>query len=159
MFFFNDSILDAAGSGQCMPAASTSTSPCRMASTPSTSSSRAASREPQQKRRRITRDEETDEAICVGLRESSKRWERKAEAESAKKNADMYFGKNVGETLHQMTPRQKVIAKARIQHVLLEVQFPEEPFYQPPSPHPQSQSTSYFLHLNIFIANIKKNTR
>ena len=79
---------------------------CRMASTPSTSSSRAASREPQQKRRRITRDEEIDEAICVGLRESSKRWERKAEAESAEKNADMYFGKNVGETLHQRTPRQ-----------------------------------------------------
>ena len=68
----------------------------------------------------------------------------------------MYFGKNVGETLHQMTPRQKAIAKARIQHVLLEVQFPEEPFYQPPSPHPQSQSTSYFLDANIFIANIKK---
>ena len=80
----------------------------------------------------------------MGLRESSKRWERKAEAESAEKNADMYFGKNVGETLHQMTPRQKAIAKARIQQVLLEVQFPEEPFYQPPSPHPQSQSTSYF---------------
>ena len=142
MFVFYDSILDAAGSRQCMPAASTSTSPCHMAST--TSSSRAASMEPQQKRRRITRDEEIDEAICVGLRESSKRWERKAEAESAEKNADMYFGKNVGETLHQMTPRQKAIAKARIKHVLQEVQLPEEPFYQPPSPHPQSQSTSYF---------------
>ena len=59
----------------------------------------SAPRGSQQKRRRIGRGEELDDAICEGLRESRKRWERKAEAEAAEKNAEMYFGKNVGETL------------------------------------------------------------
>ena len=101
-------------------ASSMSTSPCRMAtSTPSTSS-HTAPRGFQQKRRRIGSGEEVDDAICCeGLRESHKRWERKAEAVAAEKNADMYFGKNVGKTLHLMTPRQKAIAKARIQQVLV----------------------------------------
>ena len=117
------------------PAASSiSTSPCRMAtSTPSTSS-HTAPRGSQQKRRRIGRGEELDDAICEGLRESRKRWERKAEAEAAEKNAEMYFGKNVGETLRLMTPRQKAIAKARIQQVLLEVEFSAQQSYQPPLP-------------------------
>ena len=85
------------------PAASSiSTSPCRMAtSTPSHTAPRGS----QQKRRRIGRGEELDDAICEGLRESRKRWERKAEAEAAEKNAEMYFGKNVGETLRLMTKR------------------------------------------------------
>jgi len=53
----------------------------------------------------------------------------------------MYFGQNVGENLHEMTPFQKA---ARIQQVLLEVQFPEEPFYQPHPSLPQSQSSNYY---------------
>ena len=117
------------------PAASSiSTSPCRMAtSTPSTFS-HTAPRGSQQKRRRISRGEELDDAICEGLRESSKKWERKAEAEAAEKNAEMYFGKNVGETLRLMTPRQKAIAKATIQQVLLEVEFSAQQSYQRPLP-------------------------
>ena len=110
-------------SPHCTPAASSiSTSPCHMASTPSTSS-HTAPREPQQKRRWIGLGEELDEAISEGLHESRKRWERKAEAEATEKNTGMYFGKNVGETLHLMTPHQKAIAKARFQQMLLEVEF------------------------------------
>ena len=52
-----------------------------------------APREPQQKRRWIGLGEELDEAICEGLHESRKRWERKAEAEATEKNTGMYFGK------------------------------------------------------------------
>lgn len=98
--------------------------------TPSTSRactpSQALSKGPQEKRRRLNREEQLDEAILEGLRESRMRRERREEAKAAENNADMYFGKYVGETLHEMAPRQKAIAKSRIQQVLLEVQFPEE---------------------------------
>ena len=115
------------------PAASSiSTSQCCIGTTLSTSS-HTAPRGSQQKRRRIGFGEELDDTICEGLRESRKRWERKAEAEAAEKNAEMYFGKNVGETLRLMTPRQKAIAKARIQ-LLLEVEFSAQQSYQPPLP-------------------------
>ena len=109
------------------PAASSiSTSPCRMATSWNDLDDETISD--------FDPGEELDDAICEGLRVSRKRRERKAEAEAAENNAEMYFGKNVGETLRLMTPRQKAIAKARIQQVLLEVEFSAQQSYQPPLP-------------------------
>ena len=74
--------------------------------TPATSS-HTAPRGPQQKRWQIGRGEELDDDICEGLRESRKRWERKAEAEAAEKNTDMYFGKKCRRDVASNDPSPK----------------------------------------------------
>ena len=155
-FLFSDRMVDvevgqetSAGTTQTQCIA---TSPRSVTPSPSTSSSfnsappKSSSRGPQQHRKRQrSPDQEIDDAICEGLCESRKRWQKRAELEAEHKNPDNHFGRDVGERLYRMTPRQKAITKVRIQQVLLEIEFPSEQYYQqliPPPPPPQS--TSYF---------------
>ena len=112
----------------------------RVTPSPSTTSlqsgpPRPSSRELQQhrKRPRSSRDEDIDNAIIDGFHESRERWEKRVEGKT-EQNPDIHFGRDVGERLYRMTPRQKAIAKVRIQQVLLEVEFPSEQYYQQPMP-------------------------
>ena len=123
---------------------------CRSTSlvTPSPSTSslqsgppRPSLRELQQHRKnpRSSRDEDIDNAIIEGFRESRGRWEKRVEGKT-EQNPDIHFGRDVGERLYRMTSRHKAIAKVRIQQVLQQVEFPSEKYYQqpmPPLPPPQ----------------------
>lgn len=89
------------------------------------------------KRQRVNREEEIDNAIYEGLRDSRRRWEEKKEREKqrkesevAEKNPDMSFGRHVGERLSRMAPYQKAIAQVRIQQILLDVEFPSDQLHQ-----------------------------
>ena len=114
---------------------------------PSTSSRppRPSPRELQHRKRpRSSQDEDIDTAIIEGFCESRERWEKRVK-DKTEQNPDMHFGRDVGERLYRMTPRQKALAKVRIQQVLLEVEFPSEQYYQqpmPPLPPPQFMRNS-----------------
>lgn len=130
---------------------SRSSSPC-MAQSRSTSPGGPQLQRQASKRRRVSREEEVDEAILQGFRESRDRRAIRekitAEKQAAQKNPESHYGLEIAERLNKMNPRQKAIAKLRIQQVLLEVEFPSESYPQQPMPlsrppPPPSQSSFF----------------
>ena len=77
----------------------------------------------------MTRDEESlDQALLQDILDSL---ERRAKTAETPKNPEIHFGLDIAERLNCLNPRQKAVAKLRIQRVMLEVEFPE----QTTSPH------------------------
>ena len=92
-----------------------------------------------QKRRRMTRDEESlDQALLQDILDSH---ERRAKTAEIPKNPEIHFGLDIAERLNCLNPRQKAVAKLRIQRVMLEVEFPEQ---TTPPPSSYASQAGYF---------------
>ena len=92
-----------------------------------------------QKRRRMTRDEESlDQALLQDILDSR---ERRAKTAETPKNPEIHFGLDIAERLNCLNPRQKAVAKLRIQRVMLEVEFPEQ---TTPPPSSYASQAGYF---------------
>ena len=53
--------------------------------------------------------------------------DRRAQRQVVSDDEDVLFGRQIAATLHRLTSRQKAVAKLRIQQVLIDVEFPDEP--------------------------------
>ena len=97
------------------------------------------------KKRRIRADE-VDELLVKSLNSLQ---EKKAKTVTI--DEEGHFGKQVAASLRRYTPRQRAIAKLRIQQVLTEVEFPPEfmsptgnHFSTPPMSYSSSIPTNYY---------------
>lgn len=88
--------------------------------------------EPSPKRRRRGSNNEVDDALLLLSRSAIERQimqdKKEAEKNAPPPNPETNYGLEIAETLHRFTPRQRALAKLRIQQVLLEVEFPDEAY-------------------------------
>lgn len=107
---------------------------CDQPVSPSTAiSSRPASPatfEPPMKRKRKRKgsSNDVDDALLLLLKTALERRllkdKREAEKQAVPQNPETNYGLEVAETLNRFTPRQRSLAKLRIQQVLFEIEFP-----------------------------------
>ena len=109
--------------------------------TPSGSASPAGPSELPPKRKRKGSNNEVDNALLLlsrtAIERNLTRGKREAEKNATPRNPETNYGLEIAETLNRFTPRQKALAKFRIQQVLLEIEFPSEMYAEAmPPPHP-----------------------
>ena len=108
-----------------------SSSPSSRATSVDTSVS-SLEKQPPTQRRKGCKGDDVDAVIIQSLKGSQERWAQKVtqeeEGKSLMNDEEGHFGMQVAATLRRLTPRQKAIAKLRIDQVLVDVEFPAEPY-------------------------------
>ena len=91
--------------------------------------------EPPVKRKRKASSNDVDDALLLLSKTALERRllkdKKEAEKQAWPKNPETNYGLEVAETLNRFTPRQKSLAKLRIQQVLFEIEFPTDVCMQP----------------------------
>ena len=82
---------------------------------------------PPAKRKRVRKGDEIEELMVRNLKDLEERRAMKCDEEE-------FFGRHVAATLRRFSLRQRAQAKMRIQRVLTDVEFPDEPSEATP-PH------------------------
>ena len=111
-----DICLRAINTESAVPSPSTSISD--QSSAPSTSTPHQPA-----KKRKINKGDEIDEAILRSLKDIKERY---SEQQQEIETEEALFGRQVAAVLHRLAPRQKAVAKLRIQQILTDAEFPDK---------------------------------
>ena len=117
------------------------------ATTPSSRPSTPTTYEPISKRRRKTTSNDVDDALLLLSKTALERRllkdKKEAEKQALPRNPETNYGLEVAETLNRFTPRQRSLAKLRIQQILFEIEFPSDVCVQPSLDMSYEQSNCY----------------
>ena len=124
---------------------------CDQPVSPSTAtSSRPASPatfEPPLKWKRKASSNEIDDALLLLSKTALERRlvkdKKEAEKQACPRNPETNYGLEIAETINRFTPRQRSLAKLRIQQVLFEIEFPNDVCMQPPPSMGYEQNNCY----------------
>ena len=102
---------------------------------------------PPVKRKRKAWSNDVDEALLLLSKTTLERRllkdKREAEKQAVPRIPETNYGLEVAETINRLTPRQRSLAKLRIQQVLFEIEFPNEMCMQPPQDIVYEQNHRY----------------
>ena len=87
--------------------------------------------QPAVKKRKVSKGDEIDDMLMRSLKDIQERQNKRSGTDTS--DGETHFGNHVAATLRRLTPKQQAIAKLQIDQILLNVEFPCEPYTHPPS--------------------------